>query len=56
MVNTPGDGKLVSAVRSIYSREVSENLIEINYDFSHFKKDGYIGNNNIYSSKRNLQN
>lgn len=55
MVNTPGDGKLVSAVRSIYSREVSENLIEINYDCSLFKIDGYIGNNNIYRSNRNLQ-
>ena len=55
MVNTSGDGKLVSAVRSIYSREVSENLIEINYDCSLFKIDGYIGNNNIYRSNRNLQ-
>ena len=55
MINTPGDGKLVSAVRSIYSREVSENLIEINYDCSLFKIDGYIGNNNIYRSNRNLQ-
>lgn len=55
MVNTPGDGKLVSAVRSICSREVSENLIEINYDCSLFKIDGYIGNNNIYRSNRNLQ-
>lgn len=55
MVNTPGDGKLVSVVRSIYSREVSENLIEINYDCSLFKIDGYIGNNNIYRSNRNLQ-
>lgn len=55
MVNTPGDGKLVSAVRSIYSREISENLIEINYDCSLFKIDGYIGNNNIYRSNRNLQ-
>ena len=55
MVNTPGDGKLLSVVRSIYSRETAENLIEINYDCSLFKIDGYIGNNNIYRSNRNLQ-
>ena len=55
MLNTPGDGKLLSAVRSIYSRETAENLIEINYDCSLFKIDGYIGNNNIYRSNRNLQ-
>ena len=55
MVNTPGDGKLLSAVRSIYSRETAENLIEINYDCSLFKIDGYIGNNNIYRFNRNLQ-
>lgn len=55
MVNTPGDGKLLSAIRSIYSREMAENLIEINYNCSLFKIDGYIGNNNIYRSNRNLQ-
>lgn len=55
MVNTPGDGKLLSAIRSIYSRETAENLIEINYNCSLFKIDGYIGNNNIYRSNRNLQ-
>lgn len=55
MLNTPGDGKLLSAVRSVYSRETAENLIEINHSCKLFKIDGYIGNNNIYRSNRNLQ-
>ncbi|WP_300282134.1 DNA mismatch repair endonuclease MutL [Peptacetobacter sp.] len=55
MLNTPGDKKLISAIRSVYSREIAENLIEINYNCNLFKIDGYIGNNNIYRSNRNLQ-
>ena len=30
MLNTPGDNKLINVVRSIYGKEISENLIEIN--------------------------
>ena len=30
MLNTPGDGKLLSVVRSIYGKEIVDNLIEIN--------------------------
>ncbi|WP_042274844.1 DNA mismatch repair endonuclease MutL [[Clostridium] dakarense] len=55
MLNTPGDGKLTSVIRSIYGKDVCENLIEINYDCKHFKISGYIGNNNVYRSNKNLQ-
>ena len=55
MLNTPGDNKLLSVVRSIYGKEICENLIEINYECKYFKISGYIGNNNIYRSNKNLQ-
>ena len=55
MLTTPGDGKLLSVVRSIYGKEICENLIEINYECKYFKISGYIGNNNIYRSNKNLQ-
>ena len=32
MLNTPGDNKLISVIRSIYGKEIVENLIEINED------------------------
>lgn len=55
MLNTPGDNKLLSVVRSIYGKEVCENLIPIDFECKHFKLKGFIGNNNIYRSNKNLQ-
>ncbi len=55
MLNTPGDGRLLNVIRSIYGKDVCDNLIEINYECKHFKLNGYIGNNNVYRSNKNLQ-
>ncbi len=55
MLTTPGDNKLLSVIRSIYGKEICENLIEINHECKYFKISGYIGNNNIYRSNKNLQ-
>ena len=55
MLNTPGDNKLISVIRSIYGKEIVENLIEINEEGSFCNINGYIGNNNIYRSNKNLQ-
>ena len=55
MLNTPGDNKLISVIRSIYGKEIVENLIEINEEGSFCNINGYIGKNNIYRSNKNLQ-
>ena len=55
MLNTPGDGKLINVVRSIYGKEIVDNLIEINEEGKYCNIHGYIGNNNIYRSNKNLQ-
>lgn len=55
MLNTPGDNKLLSVIRSIYGKEIVENLIEINEKGNFCNISGYIGNNNIYRSNKNLQ-
>ncbi|HSQ90094.1 DNA mismatch repair endonuclease MutL [Romboutsia sp.] len=55
MLNTPGDNKVISVIRSIYGKDVCENLIEVEYECKHFKINGYIGNNNVYRSNKNLQ-
>lgn len=55
MLNTPGDGKLLSVIRSIYGKEIVENLIEINEKGKYCSICGYMGNNNIYRSNKNLQ-
>ena len=55
MLNTPGDNKLISVIRSIYGKEITDNLIEVDYEGEKIKISGYIGNNNIYRSNKNLQ-
>ncbi|MGL4912642.1 MAG: DNA mismatch repair endonuclease MutL, partial [Romboutsia sp.] len=55
MLNTPGDNKLVSVIRSIYGKDICENLIKVEYECNYFKIRGYIGNNNVYRSNKNLQ-
>ena len=55
MLNTPGDDKLINVIRSIYGKDITENLIELDYEDDKLKIYGYIGNNNIYRSNKNLQ-
>ena len=55
MLNTPGDNKLINVIRSIYGKAITDNLIEVDYEDEKIKIYGYIGNNNIYRSNKNLQ-
>lgn len=55
MLNTPGDGKLINVIRSIYGKDITENLIDVDFECEYFKMSGYIGNNNAYRSNKNLQ-
>ena len=32
MLNTPGDNKLINVIRSIYGKEITDNLIEVDYE------------------------
>lgn len=52
---TLGDGSIINAIRIIYGRDISENLIEIDYRSKYFSISGYLGNNNIYRGNRNHQ-
>ena len=44
MLNTPGDNKLINVIRSIYGKEITDNLIEVDYEDEKIKISGYIGN------------
>ena len=55
MLNSPGDGKLINTIRSIYGKDVTENLVKIDYKCQFFNVRGYIGNNNVYRANKNLQ-
>lgn len=52
---TLGDGSLFNLIRLIYGKDVSSNVIKLDYESTYFKIRGYIANNNVYRSNRNLQ-
>lgn len=52
---TLGDGSLFNLIRLLYGSDVSENLIEVDYESKFFEITGYIANNNIYRSNKNWQ-
>lgn len=52
---TLGDGSLFNLIRLIYGKDVSSNVIKLDYESTYFKIQGYIVNNNVYRSNRNLQ-
>ncbi|WP_250673971.1 DNA mismatch repair endonuclease MutL [Paraclostridium ghonii] len=55
MLNSPGDGKLINTIRSIYGKDITENLIEFKHESQFLKVSGYISNNNVYRANKNLQ-
>lgn len=55
MLTSPGDKKLINTIRSIYGKDITENLVEIDYETKFFKVSGFIGNNNVYRANKNLQ-
>ena len=55
MLNSPGDGKLINTIRSIYGKDITENLVPIDYETQFFRVSGFIGNNNVYRANKNLQ-
>lgn len=52
---TIGDGLLFNTIRKIYGKDISDNLIELDYESKYFKIQGYTANNNIYRSNRKFQ-
>ena len=52
---TLGDGSLFNLIRLIYGKDISNNIIKLDYESDYFKIQGYTANNNVYRSNRNLQ-
>ena len=55
-LETAGDGKLLSTLYSIYGRDFSKNLIEVNYSYEGINVNGYIGRSDNVKPNRNAQN
>ncbi len=54
-LETIGDGKLLSAIYSVFGREFSKKLIEVNTDYEGISVTGYIGRSDNIKPNRNGQ-
>ncbi|MCT4632758.1 MAG: DNA mismatch repair endonuclease MutL [Firmicutes bacterium] len=56
ILQTPGNGKLINTIYSLYERNLSKNLIEIKGEQNQVKVWGYVSNLNYSRGNRQLQN
>jgi len=55
VISTPGDGKLLSCIFSVFGKEVSDSLIECDYEYKSVKVKGFVSRPLNNRPNRNLQ-
>lgn len=55
VLNTPGDGKIDSAIYSVYGKEFSSSLIPVDYSLNNLKLKGFINKPDFSRPNRNMQ-
>lgn len=55
-LETAGDGKLISAIYSVFGRDFSNRLLEVNGEYDGITVKGYIGRSDNVKSNRNYEN
>lgn len=55
-LRTPGNGKLKDVIYHVYGREITSNILEIDYEKSGLRISGYIGKPVITRGNRNFEN
>ena len=55
-LETAGDGKLLSAIYSVFGREFSNRLLEVKGEYDGITVNGYIGRSDNVKSNRNYEN
>lgn len=53
--HTPGDGKLLSAVYTIFGREFAQNMLPVNYELNGIKVTGLTGKPMFHRANRSMQ-
>lgn len=52
---TPGDGKILSAVYSVFGRAFADSLVEVNYELDGIKVEGYVSKPAFSRPSRSMQ-
>lgn len=55
MFKTYGNGKLIDVIYKMYGKDISQNLVEVNFEEENIKITGYIGNTTIAMDSRKSQ-
>ena len=55
VIQTPGNGDIKSVIYNIYGKDITENVIDVNYEFEDIKVVGVIGKPEIARSNRSNQ-
>ncbi len=55
VLSSPGDGNLLSSIYTVFGKDYSKNMIEVNYEEPGFKVSGYIGNSRLARKDRRHQ-
>lgn len=55
-LHTTGNGNLKDVIYTIYGREITQNLLEINHKNEHFTINGFVGKPVVSRSNRNFEN
>ena len=53
--HTPGDGKLLSAIYTIFGREFAQNMLPVNYELGGIKVTGFTGKPMFHRANRSMQ-
>ncbi len=56
LLSTEGDGSLLNAIRVVYGKNVSTNLVELSFKDENVSIFGYVSNTSLYASNRKKQN
>lgn len=56
LLSTEGDGSLLNAIRIIYGKNISSNLIQLSFKNQDIEIFGYVSNTSLYASNRKKQN
>lgn len=54
--STAGDGKMLSAIASVYGRALTTNLVPVHYSSNTLEINGFVSNTTLYQSNRKKEN
>lgn len=55
VLNTPGDGKIYSAIYCVYGKDFAQNMVKVDYEFNNIKVSGFVSRPIYSKPTKNMQ-